>query len=163
MPTAGPKNSSATDPLANRLGWIGLVGGLLFQAISYLSAFLPAFSIPAWFTPLGVASVLTGTLILGASRGGRLSHTAALSAIAMFVILMVCLVAASVLPIEDATGPLWLGMPRRAAIVLIGVGVVPMLVLTLAYARDQRDHALDAGALDRLRRECAQLRGETLE
>jgi hypothetical protein len=36
------------------------------------------------------------------------------------------------LPAESE--PLWLGLPRRAAIVLYGVGLLPMFVLPVAYA-----------------------------
>jgi hypothetical protein len=163
MPAAGPKIFSATDTLANRLGWIGLVGGLLLQAIGYLSAFITTYEIPAWIVALGVTSVLTGTLILGATRKGRLSAPARLAAGAMFAILTVCFVAAAALPVETHNEPFWLGLPRRAAIVLLGVGVLPMLVLTLAYASDHRDDDLDEAALQRLRTECARLRGEAVE
>jgi hypothetical protein len=33
-----------------------------------------------------------------------------------------------------ADAPLWLGLPRRAAIVLYGIGILPLFLLPFAYA-----------------------------
>jgi hypothetical protein len=66
--------------------------------------------------------------------------------------------AALLLPAETATGPLWLGLPRRAAMVLLGIGLLPLFVLPFAYARDSGDVQLDADALSALRAEAIRLR-----
>lgn len=140
MLARGPKTCSATDPLALRLGWIGLIGGLLLQALTYLLAFAaPGLSVIPWLSIAGILAALTGTMILGAVRQGRLSPAATIAVISMFAVLAVGFGAALALPAETANGPLWLGLPRRAAIVLLGVGVLPMLILTLAYAFDHRE------------------------
>ena len=41
---------------------------------------------------------------------------------------------ALLLPPDTVNGPYWLGLPRRAAVVLYGVGLLPLFVLPLAYA-----------------------------
>ena len=46
---------------------------------------------------------------------------------------------------------LWLGLPRRAAIIMYGVGLLPMLVLPLAYALNFERDTLDPADWDRIR------------
>lgn len=148
--------------MATRLGWLALVGGLLAQAATYIVAMVisPEAPLIAWLAVLGIAATLTGTLVLGAARGDTLSRPAKVAALSLFVILVGCFAAAMLLPPEGVDGPLWLGLPRRAAIVLFGVGVLPMLILATAYAMDTRGDPLDAEALAELHRECARLRAE---
>lgn len=115
------------------------MGGLVLQALTYLLAFAtPGIAIIPWLSAIGIAATLTGTLILGAARAGRLSRPAWVAAATLFTVLVVAFIAVTLLPAETADGPLWLGLPRRAAIVLLGVGVLPMPILAWAYASDHR-------------------------
>jgi hypothetical protein len=57
-----------------------------------------------------------------------------------------------VLPRKGDDGvSLWAGLPRRAALVLYGVGILPALFLPLAYALTFRERTLDAGDIERIR------------
>lgn len=70
-------------------------------------------------------------MALGAAKDGRLGVL--LVPIGFTITIVVAgLLLAWRLPAENE--PLWLGLPRRAAIVLYGVGLLPMFVLPVAYA-----------------------------
>lgn len=148
--------------IARPLGWLGVVGGLLAQAAAYLVAMTSgpdAAAIP-WLAMIGIAATLSGTLVIGALRHGRISPNAALAAIVLLVVPLGAFAAALLLPAETATGPLLFGLPRRAAIVLFGIGVLPLFILPFAYARDTTAESLSAESLAALRDEAARLRGE---
>lgn len=113
-------------------------------------------------TPLGIfgcGATLSGVLMLGAARQGRLSVAARVAAGALLLLPVLGFGLAWLLPAESASGPLWLGLPRRAAIVLLGVGLLPFAILPVAYLRDPDPDPLDAAALARLRAEAERLRG----
>ena len=50
------------------------------------------------------------------------------------VVLIAGFGAVLVMPAETAGSVLWLGLPPRTAIVLYGIGVLPLFLLPLAYA-----------------------------
>ena len=54
------------------------------------------------------------------------------------------------LPDPGAAEPLWLGLPRRAAIILYGIGLLPTLVLPVAYALTFADQTLRPEDLERV-------------
>jgi hypothetical protein len=89
----------------------------------------------AWVMAVATSCSLVATMTLGASRAGRplggLHYVLAPFA-AVLLILLVAFAAALLLP--AAAEPLLLGLPRRAAIVLYGVGVLPAFILPIAYA-----------------------------
>lgn len=145
---------------ARSLGWIGLVGGLLAQLGAYLVAIAlgPATPAVAWLAMIGIAASLSGTLVIGALRNDRLSRPAVLAAIVLLLVPLVAFGGALLLPAESAAGPLMLGLPRRAALVLLGVGVLPLFILPFAYAHDTNSAPLDAEALTALRAEADRLR-----
>jgi hypothetical protein len=59
---------------------------------------------------------------------------------------------ALLLPADEAPGAaLWLGLPRRAALVLYGAGLLPALVLPLAYALTFDGSPFRPDAVERLR------------
>jgi len=62
------------------------------------------------------------------------------------------------LPGEGAGSPLWLGLPRRAALLVYGIGLLPAFVLPLCYALSFDAAVLSRAELDRLRSELAELR-----
>ena len=61
-------------------------------------------------------------------------------------------------PPPVAGAPLWLGLPKGAALVLYGVGLLPLLVLPLAYALTFEGQTLSEADLERVRRAASGLR-----
>ena len=137
-----------------RTGLASLVLGTLAVAAAYVSAFLPG-DPPLWgalVMVLGIALMSVGSMVLGAARAGRplgrLAWVLALS----FAILVLGFGLALLLPPEGDRGAgLWAGLPRRAALVLYGVGVLPAFFLPLAYALTFRERTLDAADIERIR------------
>ena len=88
-----------------------------------------------WCFMIGTSTVMLGTIVLGAARGrggvGRLALPFAL----IYVLLLAGFGAVLAMPAETgADAALWLGLPRRAAIVLYGIGILPLFLLPFAYA-----------------------------
>lgn len=106
---------------------------LLAIAAAYASAFVvtggASWSVPAFI--FGMSLAMGAMMTLGAARDGRLGVLWV--PIGLTVVIVVGgLLLAWVLPGENE--PLWLGLPRRAAIVLYGVGLLPMFALPVSYA-----------------------------
>jgi hypothetical protein len=135
------------------------MSGVLAQGAAYLLAWrLGPEAVPAaWSACYGTSATLAGVLVLGAARQGRLSLPATIAAVALFTIPFLGFGLAIALPAGAAAEPLLLGLPRRAAIVLLGVGVLPVAILPVAYARDA-GAGLDDAALAAIRDEGARLR-----
>jgi hypothetical protein len=71
---------------------------------------------------------------------------------AIFVMLVAGFGLALALPAEgDATARLWFGLPKRAAIVLYGIGVLPLFALPLAYAFTFEGLTLRESDIERVR------------
>ena len=137
--------------MAARTGLASLVFGTLAAAAAYASAFLPG-DPPLWGAlamVLGIALMSVGSMALGAARAGRPLGRPGWALAASFAILVLGFGLALLLP-RDAAG-LWAGLPRRAALVLYGVGVLPAFFLPLAYALTFRERTLDAGDIERIR------------
>lgn len=107
--------------------------GLVAVAAAYGSAFIVAggasWSVPAF--AIGVNMAAGAMMVLGAARGGRIG------VLLVPIVVTVSIVAAGMLvawALPSGAEPLWLGLPRRAAIVLYGVGLLPLFILPLAYA-----------------------------
>ena len=93
----------------------------------------------SWAMVTGVALLMVALMALGASRGsGEAARTRGMAVplVFTFAVLVGCFGAGLVLAPGEATGGArLLGLPVRAAIVLYGIGVLPLLVLPFAYAR----------------------------
>jgi hypothetical protein len=111
----------------------GVIGGTSAIAACYLAALAGHGSarwIPALFI-IGVASIMVSMMILGAAtrRGiGRLALPFAFT----WLVLVGGIAAAQLLPAAER--PFFLGLPPAAALILYGIGFVPILVLPFAYA-----------------------------
>jgi hypothetical protein len=106
--------------------------------LGYASAFLPG-DTPAWgpwLFALGTATILVAAMALGASKAARGSHTAVNAAIAFTWIVLAGGFGFALLAHDpDPAHPLlWLGLPRAAAVILYGIGLIPVVILPLAYA-----------------------------
>ena len=89
----------------------------------------------AWLLSIGLAVLMPATMALGAPRRGPRARVVRVALWGTFVVLFGAFAAALALP--AAEGPdsrLFLGLPLRAAIVLYGAGVLPLVVLPLVYA-----------------------------
>jgi len=113
-----------------------LAAGVAVVGVGYLSAFLPG-GAPGW----SAAAVVAGTavsLAAGMALGmGDDDGIVRLLPVLAFVVVVVAggLGALLVLPPTDPADPtLVLGLPPRAALLLYGVGLLPVLVVPLAYA-----------------------------
>lgn len=117
----------------------------LFLIISAVVAIAAAYGATLWlgtaptFAPFalayGIAAAMTGMFVLGAMRSGTLAPALRVTFALVFVVVTGSFWLALGMPAaEGAGGALLFGLPQRTAIVLYGVGVVPMFVLPLVYA-----------------------------
>ena len=114
-----------------------LVASVCLVASAYLAQFSSA-PTPVW-APLALAigtnGVIMSLMAIGAVRHDTMPHSLAWTFAGLFVLCAGAFVAALLLPAhEGAAGALLFGLPIRSAIVLYGVGVVPIAVLPFAYA-----------------------------
>lgn len=123
-------------------------------AVGYAGAFTNNGPSPwsAWIVAIAVPAALVAIMILGATRGqdgiGRLRIPFAF----VGLILIVGFIAALALPAtESPTSRLLLGLPLRAAIVIYGVGLLPIVVLPVAYALTFETQTLTAEDVERVR------------
>lgn len=124
---------------ARRVGLRLLVVGVLAQGAAMIAAATGGGAAAAWLGVVGTTLTMVGALVMGAARAGRLTPWATAAAALVAVLLFAGLAAALLLPPETIAEPLWLGLPRRAAILLLGIGVLPALVLPACYALDFGD------------------------
>jgi hypothetical protein len=98
-----------------------------------------------------IATMLLAIMMLGASREGGVGRLLG-PFIAVWALLIAGFLAALWLPLETATSPhLVLGIPRRSALILYGIGMLPLLGMPLAYAFTFDDFTLSESELARLR------------
>ena len=84
---------------------------------------------------IAASCAMIATTALGAARAGQRLGGLRRLALPFAAVLLILLGAfAAALSLPAAGEPLLLGLPRRAAIVLYGVGVLPALILPIAYA-----------------------------
>jgi len=125
----------------------------------YASAWLPGGTPPqAGFLMIAaVPTLMVSIMALGAARRGRLGILAYVMA-AVWLLLVSGFSAALLLPAESAAQPmLWLGLPRRAAIVLYGIGIIPLVFVPLAYAMTFDHATLSEADLSALRAAAADI------
>ena len=131
-------------------------------AAAYASAF-KAGGAPGWASwamAIGTTTCLSAITLLAVASGagahatrGRASLAAVVAALVAVWLLMVgCFALALRLAPESAADPqLWLGLPRRAAILMYGIGLLPLLVLPFAYALTFDALTLPPEELERIR------------
>jgi hypothetical protein len=137
-----------------RAAVVALFLGILGIAAGYAAAFSKA-GTPvwaAWFLAIGIPISVGAIMILGAARGRR--GIGALKVPFLFVVIVLAagFGAALALPAsESATSKLWLGLPARAAIIIYCVGLLPIVVLPVAYAVTFGSQTLTAEDVERVR------------
>jgi len=105
-----------------------------------------------WLLAVGIPVALGAIMILGAVRGkagiGPLKFPFAF----VILILVIGFGAALAMPAtESPLSKLWLGLPTRAAIVIYGIGLLPIIVLPVAYAMTFATLTLSAEDVERVR------------
>jgi hypothetical protein len=135
-----------------RAALAAIVLSTLAIGAAYLSAFAkggpPVWA--GWLFAGGVTGALVATLALGAMRPDRGLGRLIGPFVLMTVLIGAGFIAVFALPDLGASEPLLLGLPRRAAIVLYGIGLLPTLVLPVAYALTFADQTLRPEDLERV-------------
>jgi len=129
-------------------------------ALGYASAFLPngAPPVATYVFAVATAVLVVAVLVLGAVRNGR--PLGALKWIFTFCFTVIAggFTLALRAPVPGTSDALWLGLPRGAAIILYVIGVLPLLVLPLAYAATFERTTLSDTELQALRQRLDELR-----
>lgn len=122
---------------AKRVARYALLAGTILIGVAYGSAFrtggAPEWA--PWLLATGIPISSVGIMMMGALR-----ERASIGRLAVpFAIVAILLTAGFTLALglpatENAASPLFLGLPLRAAIVVYGIGLVPILILPVAYA-----------------------------
>jgi hypothetical protein len=120
---------------AHRTALALLLGGLLAIVAAYASVLLPrdGASWGSWAMAIGTSLVLVAFMLLGLAKAGR---ALGLLWLVLGFTVLVCVMAFGAALLLSPAGDtvLFGGLPRRAAIVLYGVGLLPLVVLPVAYA-----------------------------
>lgn len=149
-----PRGAKAHSDPTRRLALQALFISVLAIAVGYGAAFrragTPAWA--AWLLAIGIPVALGAIMILGATRGRR--GIGPLKLPFLFVVATLAIGFAAALALPATEGPLselWLGLPARAAIVIYGVGLLPIIVLPIAYALTFESQTLSAEDVERVR------------
>ncbi|MEO8226346.1 MAG: hypothetical protein ABI637_02895 [Gemmatimonadota bacterium] len=151
-------DTSSSPPLSARQGaLVAIVASTVAIAVAYGTAFFPNGS-PRWAAPLfvfGTAGLLVGAMVLGAARPAR--RLGPVTFAFGFVWLVIAGGFGAVLALDAPSGAdteLWMGLPLRVAIIVYGIGLLPALVLPLAYALTFDSITLSDDDLARVRAAC---------
>lgn len=143
-----------TEDKTRRAALVALVVGIAAIAIGYAAAFSPG-GTPAWapwLLALGIPVALGAVMILGAARGRMGIGPLKIPFAFVVAVLAIGFCAALALPAtEGPLSKLWLGLPPRAAIVIYGIGLLPIVVLPVAYALTFETQTLSAEDVERVR------------
>lgn len=131
-----------------------LVTSCVLIAVAYATMFVSA-TPPAW-APIVLAIAANGAIMtlmaIGAVRHDTMPRSLVWTFVGLFALCAGAFVLALVLPAHEGPGGvLLLGLPLRTAIVLYGVGVVPIAILPLAYALTFESSTLSEDDLVRVR------------
>jgi len=138
------------------------LGGVAI-ALAYGAAFLPrpAPDAAPWLMVAGITLLLLSTFWLGVRAGGQRPPALFRIALALLGLLLAGgFTAALALAPESPGSALLLGLPRRAAILLYGAGLVPALLLPVVYALTFDRTTLSEAGLADLRNRLARLRDQ---
>ena len=135
---------------------------LLAIALVYASAFMPggAPRAAAFVFAIATAALIVAVLVLGAARPGRRLGVLTGVFAFCFIVLALGFTLALRAPAVTPNDRLWLGLPQGAATILYVVGLLPLLVLPLAYALTFDRTTLSETELAALRARLAELRAD---
>ena len=150
-------NASGTTTRGGRTRSVALTAlcvAILAIGVGYAAAFgksgPPAWA--PWLLALGIPISLGAIMILGAARGEKGIGPLKLPFLFVVAVLAIGFCAALALPAtESPLSKLWLGLPARAAVVIYGIGLLPIVVLPVAYALTFETQTLSAEDVERVR------------
>ncbi|HVS60373.1 MAG TPA: hypothetical protein VHE82_06740 [Gemmatimonadaceae bacterium] len=149
-----PSRTTTRGDTTRTAALVALCAAMVAIAIGYAGAFrrggTPAWA--PWLLALGIPISLGAIMILGAARGRRGIGPLKLPFLFVVAVLAIGFCAALALPAtESSLSKLWLGLPARAAGVIYGIGLLPIVVLPVAYALTFETQTLSAEDLERVR------------
>jgi hypothetical protein len=130
-----------------------IVIGTVGIAAAYATAFGPPAVARAgpWIMALALPVTMVAMMTFGAVRSGRRVGALALPFALVFALVAGGFALALWLPPDTVDGVYWLGLPRRAAVIVYGVGLLPLFVLPFAYALTFDVLTLDDADIERVR------------
>lgn len=136
-----------------RVALTGLAAGVAAVGVAYGSAFLPG---PApewapWLMAGGTVGSIVAAMALGAVKGDRLGSLAATFAAVLLLVGGGFFAILALPPTDPADPALVLGLPLRAALLLYGIGLLPTLLVPVAYALTFDRLTLSDADLERVR------------
>jgi hypothetical protein len=154
MTTPAASDVPISEDPTRRASLVALFIGIAAIAAGYAAAFTPSGtpSWAPWLLALGIPIALGAIMVLGAARGRR--GIGPLKVPFAFVVVMLVIGFGAALALPATEGPLselWLGLPARAAIVIYGVGLLPIVVLPIAYALTFETQTLSAEDVEKVR------------
>jgi len=159
---ARARTGPGARPDARKWALVAIFGSAVAIVLAYLSAFLPGGSPTwaAWLFMAGMSVMMVATMALGASRNGSIGKLWIPFALVLVILLAGFGAVLAMPPADPADPTLWLGLPPRAAIVLFGIGFLPLFLVPVSYAWTFSELTLAPGDLDRIRDEALRARGE---
>lgn len=146
--------------MVKRIALAALVLSTAAIATAYAAAFAhggpPAWA--AWCLAMGTAVCMVAMMALGVARDGRGLGRLRLPFALTLLVVAGGFALALLLPPEGPGAALWLGLPRRAAIVMYGIGLLPLFILPFAYASTFDEMTLSEDDLARVRAAAAEMR-----
>jgi hypothetical protein len=136
--------------------------GLVISTVSVVLAYALAFTrggggnTAPLLMVFGIAAMAVSLMTLGAVRAGEKMGILGIALAFVFAVLMGGFALALLLPHSDgARTTLFLGLPPRAAIVIYGIGLLPVLVLPFVYALTFEQRTLTEADLKRVKEAAA--------
>ena len=119
-------------------------------AVALVSGATPTWS--SWVMAGATSFAMVATIALGAARSGQPQGGLRRLVLPLAAVLLILLGAFAAALLLSAVGePLLFGLPRRAAIVLYGIGLLPALILPVAYALTFDELTLTEKDIERVR------------
>ncbi|WP_291157885.1 hypothetical protein [Gemmatimonas sp. UBA7669] len=135
-PSASRDVRPSFPPIA-RLGLMLVVGGTMAVALAYALAFAaapwPARS--AWLMAAAQPAIMVGAMALSTRGRSARDRRWVLTLVVVALSVLSGLLAVLLMPAEQATTPLWLGLPPRVLVLLVLVVAVPSVALPWVYAK----------------------------
>lgn len=143
------------EDITKRLARLALTAASIAIAMGYAAAFkrggAPVWA--PWLLAIGIPIALVAIMIMGAVRDKCGIRKLAVPIAFVGVLLTAGFCLALGLPAnESAQSTLFFGLPLRAAIVIYGIGLIPIVVLPVAYALTFETQTLNAEDLEKVRR-----------
>lgn len=135
--------------IALRAAVLGIVGIAAAYATAFGSPRVAA--IGPWIMAIALPVAMVAMMTFGAVRAGRRVGALALPFAVVFLLVAGGFLLALWLPPDTVDGVYWLGLPRRAAAIVYGVGLLPLFVLPFAYALTFDALTLDDADIARVR------------